>query len=222
MQKQETFDCAHAAAARPTVIHEHGVRFHVAPGQQAQDRLLRRPARQPQDARRLLRGQARARSLLQHRRLRASMPRRSAARTKSSASISTKKSSRSPSRTHAEPGARPLRAGRHLRLAARRRGQQPRSIRRRRARSGQDDARPRAGDSRAEEVPRHEQARARGREARRDFPDLLMHRPRQRGAVPRHAAPRGVLREPHGAGAEGHAARGRIIRFSRTCRSRGI
>ena len=39
-------------------------------------------------------------------------------------------------------------------------------------------------------------------ETGRDLANLFMHRPRQRGAVSRHAAPRGVLREPHGAGAE--------------------
>ncbi len=32
VQKQESFDLAHPPAPKPTVIHEHGVRFHAAPG----------------------------------------------------------------------------------------------------------------------------------------------------------------------------------------------
>jgi 23S rRNA (cytosine1962-C5)-methyltransferase len=32
VQKQESFDLAHPPAPRPTVIHEHGVQFHAAPG----------------------------------------------------------------------------------------------------------------------------------------------------------------------------------------------
>ncbi len=32
MQKQESFDCAVPPTPAPTVIHEHGVRFHAAPG----------------------------------------------------------------------------------------------------------------------------------------------------------------------------------------------
>jgi 23S rRNA (cytosine1962-C5)-methyltransferase len=32
VQKQESFDCATPARPKPTVIHEHGVRFHAAPG----------------------------------------------------------------------------------------------------------------------------------------------------------------------------------------------
>ena len=32
VQKQESFDLAHPPAPAPTVIHEHGVRFHAAPG----------------------------------------------------------------------------------------------------------------------------------------------------------------------------------------------
>ncbi len=32
MQKQESFDLAHPPAPKPTVIHEHGVKFHAAPG----------------------------------------------------------------------------------------------------------------------------------------------------------------------------------------------
>src|SRR6478735_11875759 len=32
VQKQESFDCAIPTAPTPAVIHEHGVRFHAAPG----------------------------------------------------------------------------------------------------------------------------------------------------------------------------------------------
>ena len=32
VQKQESFDLAHPPAPKPTVIHEHGVKFHAAPG----------------------------------------------------------------------------------------------------------------------------------------------------------------------------------------------
>lgn len=32
VQKQESFDCGIPAAPEPTVIHEHGVKFHAAPG----------------------------------------------------------------------------------------------------------------------------------------------------------------------------------------------
>jgi 23S rRNA (cytosine1962-C5)-methyltransferase len=32
VQKQESFDCASPAAPQPAVIHEHGVKFHAAPG----------------------------------------------------------------------------------------------------------------------------------------------------------------------------------------------
>jgi 23S rRNA (cytosine1962-C5)-methyltransferase len=32
VQKQESFDLAHPTAPEPTVIHEHGVKFHAAPG----------------------------------------------------------------------------------------------------------------------------------------------------------------------------------------------
>ena len=32
VQKQESFDLAHPPAPKPTVIHEHGVAFHAAPG----------------------------------------------------------------------------------------------------------------------------------------------------------------------------------------------
>jgi len=32
VQKQESFDCAIPTAPKPAVIHEHGVRFHAAPG----------------------------------------------------------------------------------------------------------------------------------------------------------------------------------------------
>ena len=160
MQKQESFDCSAPAAPPPTVIHEHGVRFHAAPGTQAQDRLLRRPARQPQDALGVLRDGKRVLDLCcnsggfavyakthrrrgrgRRRRSRRGDPRRRRAQ------------------REAQQGARALRAGRHLRVAARRRGQQQRSVRRRRARSREDDARPRAGDSGAEEIPRHTNAR---------------------------------------------------------------
>src|SRR5690606_25042593 len=94
-----------------------------------------------------------------------------------------------------------LRAGRHLPVAARC-GQCRRPVRRGDPRPGQDDARPRTGDPRAQEVPGHEQAGAGGGQARRPAGYVLVHRPGERGAVPRHAAARGLLRRAHGADAE--------------------
>ena len=108
-----------------------------------------------------------------------------------------------------------LRAGRHLPLAARC-GNARRAVRRGDPRPGQDDPRPRAGDPGAEEIPRHEQARARRGAAGRPARHVLVHRPGQRGAVPRHAAPRGVLRQPHDPGAEGRRAPAPTIRFWRS------
>src|SRR5690606_7321322 len=95
-----------------------------------------------------------------------------------------------------------LRAGRHLSVAARC-GQRRRPVRRGDPRPGEDDARSRAGDSSVEEIPGHEQAGAGRGEARRPAGHVLVHRPGERGAVPRHAAARCVLRRAHGAGAEG-------------------
>ena len=55
---------------QPAVITEYGVQVPRRPGRRAQDRLLRRPARQPRVAVAAGRRQARARPVLQHRRLR--------------------------------------------------------------------------------------------------------------------------------------------------------
>ncbi len=70
VQKQESFDCRAPEPPAPEVITETRRALPRRAGQQAQDRLLPRPARQPPDAGLLLRRPARAGPVLQQRRLR--------------------------------------------------------------------------------------------------------------------------------------------------------
>ena len=87
-------------ANRPRAGADHRAR-HPLPRRsrrRAQDRLLRRPARQPRVAVAAVRRQARARPVLQHRRLRR-LRRRCAAPARWSASTSTRTCSRSPRAT---------------------------------------------------------------------------------------------------------------------------
>ena len=151
--KQESFDCRPPEPPPPVTITEHGVRFRVAPGSKHKTGFFARPARQPQDARRVLRRQAGARPVLQHRRLRG---------LRQGARRGGRGDRRRPRRAgdrageaerQAEPGARCTFAQADLFAVAARRAAQRRAVRRGGARPGQADPRPRGGRSGAEEVP---------------------------------------------------------------------
>ncbi len=193
--------------------------------QQAQDRFLPRPARQPQDARRVLRDGARVLDLccnsggFAHLRQDARRRRRGRRR----------RSRRgNPRRRRAEREARTRSRVRFVQadIFAWLRDvaviNQASSVRRRGARSGEDDARSRTGDPGAQEIPRHEQARARGGEAGRDFPDAARAPAwSARSSSSTCCAVRRSTRTARCRCIKVTGA-GPIIRFWRTCRSRGI
>src|SRR5262249_1132766 len=94
-----------------------------------------------------------------------------------------------------ESGARALRAGGPVRVAAR--GAAGRAaLRRGGARPGQADARPRGGGVRAEEVLRHEQGGGGGGGAGRTVPDVLLYGAGERSGFPGVPAAGIVAGEP--------------------------
>ena len=120
VQKQESFDCRLAGAAAAGGHHRARRAFPRRARQQAQDRLLPRSARQPQDAwPRSVRASACSICAATPAASR-STPRRWARRRRWSASIWTsRRIALAKQNAEPEPGASPLRAGRPVRLAAR-------------------------------------------------------------------------------------------------------
>ncbi len=180
VQKQESFDLTAPTSPPPTVIHEHGVKFHAAPGSKHKTGFFA----DQRDNRLLLSEFCKGARVLDlccnsggfgiYAKSCAAAPR------KWSASIWTKRFSRSPRRNARlnKVKVRFIQAD-IFALAARCRRQQSRQeVRCRRPRSGEDDARPRASDSRAQEISRHEQTRARRGQAGRHSSHLFVHRPR--------------------------------------------
>ncbi len=99
VQKQESFDCRPPEPPPPATITEHGVRFRVAPGSKHKTGFFLDQRDNRQALASFCARQARARSVLQHRRLRGLRQGAWAAPRKWSAWTWTSRSSRWPSKT---------------------------------------------------------------------------------------------------------------------------